>query len=193
MAAGRSSDSTEPKVPNPAAPIVDLLNSRPHATPLLPDTLDTPASAIAILRPFGQSHNRAPDPERLEAVRALRSDLVAIAGDGDDVEKERAWHNVTQCAAPLALRHAFLPPGRVQLEQIHGDPVLGGITLAVAELINAGVWPRIRVCANELCRHAFYDTTRSRTQRWHSYEICGNRTNVAAYRARNKKNKKARP
>jgi predicted RNA-binding Zn ribbon-like protein len=29
-----------------------------------------------------------------------------------------------------------------------------------------------------------YDTTRSRTQRWHSYELCGNRANVAAFRAR---------
>ncbi|MCU1658127.1 MAG: zinc finger protein [Pseudonocardiales bacterium] len=27
-------------------------------------------------------------------------------------------------------------------------------------------------------------STRSRTRRWHSYEMCGNRTNVAAHRAR---------
>lgn len=43
---------------------------------------------------------------------------------------------------------------------------------------------RIRVCANDGCRAVFYDTTRSRTQRWHSYELCGNRANVAAFRAR---------
>ncbi|MEO3773386.1 CGNR zinc finger domain-containing protein [Micromonospora sp. B9E7] len=42
----------------------------------------------------------------------------------------------------------------------------------------------MRICGNEMCSHVFYDTTRSRTQRWHSYERCGNRTNVAAYRAR---------
>src|SRR4051812_5845129 len=132
MAPGGSSGRTEPRVPDPAAAIVDLLNSGPHATPLLPDALDTPTSAIAILRPFGQPQDRAPNAERLEAVRALRSDLVAIAGDGDDAEKERAWRNVTQRAAALALRQTFLPPGHVELEQIDGDPVLGGITLAVA-------------------------------------------------------------
>ncbi|MFD9007044.1 CGNR zinc finger domain-containing protein [Streptomyces sp. NPDC059582] len=54
----------------------------------------------------------------------------------------------------------------------------------MAEMIADGTWQRIRACANEDCAHAFYDTTRSRTQRWHSYEDCGNRTNVAAYRAR---------
>ncbi len=34
------------------------------------------------------------------------------------------------------------------------------------------------------CDEVFYDTTRSRTRRWHSYESCGNRANVSAYRAR---------
>ncbi|WIX80405.1 CGNR zinc finger domain-containing protein [Amycolatopsis carbonis] len=28
------------------------------------------------------------------------------------------------------------------------------------------------------------DTTRSHTRRWHSYELCGNRANVASHRAR---------
>ncbi len=32
--------------------------------------------------------------------------------------------------------------------------------------------------------HAFYNATRSQTQRWHSYAVCGNRSNVATYRRR---------
>ena len=46
-----------------------------------------------------------------------------------------------------------------------------------------GTWSRVRLCALEACHSAFYDATRSRTQRWHSYAMCGNRTNVAAHRA----------
>ncbi|WP_414711145.1 CGNR zinc finger domain-containing protein [Pseudonocardia sp.] len=41
---------------------------------------------------------------------------------------------------------------------------------------------RLRRCANPVCDIAFYDGTRSRTQRWHSYARGGNRCNVAAYR-----------
>ncbi|MEO3748322.1 CGNR zinc finger domain-containing protein [Plantactinospora sp. B5E13] len=77
------------------------------------------------------------------------------------------------------------------LHQVTGDPVIGGITLAVAELVAAGTWSRIRTCANEQCQHVFYDTTRSRTQRWHSYEMGGNRANVAAYRARSSRTRTA--
>ena len=55
---------------------------------------------------------------------------------------------------------------------------------AVADILRDGTWKRMRVCANDGCRAVFYDATRSRTQRWHSYELCGNRANVAAFRAR---------
>jgi predicted RNA-binding Zn ribbon-like protein len=72
----------------------------------------------------------------------------------------------------------------VQLRQVEGDPLVGKIALAVAELVAAGTWSRVRLCANHSCGGAFYDTSRSRTQRWQSYEICGNKSNVAAYRAR---------
>jgi predicted RNA-binding Zn ribbon-like protein len=73
----------------------------------------------------------------------------------------------------------------VGLRQVTGDPVVGRIVQDVATLITTGNWSRLRYCANEVGGAVFYDTTRSRTRRWHSYEYCGNRTNVAAYRARN--------
>jgi predicted RNA-binding Zn ribbon-like protein len=65
-----------------------------------------------------------------------------------------------------------------------GASAVGSVVRAVAELIATDRFSRIRLCANEDCSHALYDGTRSRTQRWHSYEVCGNRANVAAYRAR---------
>ena len=166
------------------AAIVDLLNSRPHATPLLPDTLADPAAAVELLRPFGQPGQR-PSPSRIAAVTALRSALIDIVGDEDNAGPARGWAELTKRAAPIRLRQLF-SESQTELEQVSGDPVVGSITLAVAELVRAGWLSRIRICANGLCRHAFYDTTRSRTQRWHSYEICGNRNNVAAYRARKK-------
>ncbi|MFG1708195.1 CGNR zinc finger domain-containing protein [Nonomuraea sp. M3C6] len=181
MAGSETSGGSAARIPAAAAAIVDLLNSRPHATPLLPDTLDDPETAGAILHPFGQPEGVPPAPRRLDEIRALRSDLMAIIAEPNT---ERGWADLTEHISEVTVRHAFSAPGQVRLRPASGDPVAGGITLAVAELIAAGSWSRIRACANDLCRHVFYDTTRSRTQRWDSYETCGNRSNVAAYRAR---------
>jgi predicted RNA-binding Zn ribbon-like protein len=183
----RESPDADPRVPAAAAAIVELLNSRPHATPTRPDALDDPGQAAGILGPFGQPVGEPPASARLDRIRALRDDLVAVTTAGTPELASRGWRSVTGAAADLTFRHTFTDAGQPELRQASGDPVVGAIVHTVAELVAAGVWPRIRVCANELCSHVFYDTTRSRTQRWHSYEICGNRTNVAAYRARGRK------
>ncbi|MEE6258111.1 CGNR zinc finger domain-containing protein [Plantactinospora sonchi] len=175
-------ERSEARVPATAGAVVDLLNSRPHATPAMADALDDPERAAELLRPFGQPADTPLTPERLDRVRALRADLMAVLDDPDDPEP--GWTKVTGHAAEVSFRQTFAPGPQARLHQVSGDPVIGGITIAVAELVAAGTWSRIRACAYEQCQHVFYDTTRSRTQRWHSYEMCGNRANVAAYRAR---------
>lgn len=176
-----------------AASVVDLLNSRPHGTAAhaFPDALGTPETAAAVLRPFGRPDAEPPSPKRVAEIRALREVLVRLATARDAAEAADGWAELTERAASVALRQHYSSPGTVRLRQVAGDPVVGGITLAVAELVGDGTWARVRVCANERCGHAFYDTTRSRTQRWHSYESCGNRNNVAAYRARKKAGREA--
>ncbi|MEY9861134.1 hypothetical protein ABH935_006774 [Catenulispora sp. GAS73] len=172
------------QVPPAAAALVDLLNSRPHATPLLPDTLQDAASSGDLLRPFGQPEGESPPPERIAQLKVLRSDLMDLVGGPEGQGGEQAWARLTEHASDVDLRQSFTPSGEVRLRQVGGDPVVGAVILAVAQLVADGAWSRIRACANALCSHVFYDTTRSRTQRWDSYETCGNRTNVAAHRAR---------
>lgn len=167
-------------MPASATAIVDLLNSRVYA--IHPDKLDTPELAVEILHPFGQEAEVS--PERLSLVHALRADLMGIVDAQDPAEAAQDWAKFTGRTAEITFSQDFSTPGQVRLRQTTGDAVAGGISLAVAELVEAGTWSRLRVCANDECRRVFYDTTRSRTRRWHSYEICGNRTNVAAYRAR---------
>ncbi|MFJ4466830.1 CGNR zinc finger domain-containing protein [Streptomyces sp. NPDC089424] len=186
MTGTRGSEAAR-EVPATAAAIVDLLNSRPHSTAhLFPEALEDPATASGVLSPFAGPDAGPPSPERLAGIRALREILLRLVTARDAAEAADGWADLSDHAASVALRHEFSAPGRVRTRQVAGDPVLGAITLAVAELVDAGTWSRLRVCANERCGHAFYDTTRSRTQRWHSYEVCGNRKNVAAYRARKK-------
>jgi hypothetical protein len=163
-------------VPAPAQAVVDLLNSRAYA--IHDDKLDSPDLAAEILDPFG-----GPTSGSLELVRALRSDLMAVVSADDPADAARDWAAFSGRASDVRFRQEFSAAG-VSLVQVSGDPLVGRITAGVAALIEAGTWSRIRLCANHECRKVFYDTTRSRTRRWHSYELCGNRANVAAYRAR---------
>jgi predicted RNA-binding Zn ribbon-like protein len=168
------------RVPAEAGAIVALLNSRPHATPELPDRLDDPESVRTILGAFGPCDG---EDVRLDAVRALRSALMAVVEAADEDDAARGWEAVTAAVESATFRHVF-SAGEVALRQLAGPPVIGRIAAAVAGLVRSDAWSRIRVCGNHQCRAVFYDATRSLTQRWHSYEICGNRANVAAYRAR---------
>jgi predicted RNA-binding Zn ribbon-like protein len=167
--------------------IVNLLNSRPHgAGGMFPDQLDNAETAGVILGPFGPPEAAAPASERIDALRGLRTALLGMVWPQSESEADARLAELNEYASSITLRQDFSAPGEVRLRQVGGDPVVGSITRAVAALMAADKWSRIRICDNKSCHHAFYDTTRSRTQRWHSYEMCGNKTNVAAYRARKK-------
>ena len=181
MYAGGMVSTAEPEGPPTARAVVDLINSRAYA--IHQDRLDDPAVAAQVLAPFGQGSD-AVSAERIALVKQLRAALMA-AVDTEEGGSEAAWAAVNDSTTDVTFRMDFAGPAIVRHAQVSGDPVVGGIVLAVSELITDGLWSRLRVCANDACRKVFYDTTRSRTRRWHSYELCGNRANVAAYRARN--------
>lgn len=61
---------------------------------------------------------------------------------------------------------------------------LGRILGAVAAAMADGTWSRLKVCAEDACQWAFYDTSRNRAGKWCSMAICGNRAKVRAYRRR---------
>jgi hypothetical protein len=183
MAKRETSDEAAPR-PSAAvgAAIADFLNSRPHAT--VPDKLDRPADAERLLQPFGGSGALTLSDDDLHLLRELRADLVAVIAPEDTAAEHSAWERVSQHAAAAPFRYAFPGGGEVRVESAAGDTASGGIIRSVAELLTAGDWSRIKICANPMCTGVFYDATRSRTQRWDSYEQCGNRANVAAYRTR---------
>jgi predicted RNA-binding Zn ribbon-like protein len=45
-------------------------------------------------------------------------------------------------------------------------------------------WPRMKVCRDDACRWAFYDTSKNRSGAWCSMAVCGNRAKARAYRRR---------
>lgn len=65
--------------------------------------------------------------------------------------------------------------------------LLAEIAASLAELLAQHNWRRVKVCANDQCRWAFYDETRGNLRRWCSDLTCGNRDKVRRFRARRKK------
>jgi len=66
-----------------------------------------------------------------------------------------------------------------------------GVRGALAQLVVAattaritGTWDRLKICPADDCAWAFYDTSRNRSKRWCSMEVCGNRNKVRAFRDR---------
>lgn len=64
------------------------------------------------------------------------------------------------------------------------DGALGALLALTAEAASEGSWQRLKVCANDGCRWAFYDHSRARTARWCSMQLCGNRAKQHAWRER---------
>jgi CGNR zinc finger/Putative stress-induced transcription regulator len=59
---------------------------------------------------------------------------------------------------------------------------LGTILAGVVVASSKGTWARMKICAAEDCRWAYYDHSKSRTGRWCAMETCGNRHKTRKYR-----------
>jgi predicted RNA-binding Zn ribbon-like protein len=156
--------------------LMDFVNTRPIGA--RPDMFGEAELASGYLRNCGLDVDLG--ERELRRVRKLRDALVeALGTDPDDGD---AWRTINGLAANTPLKVRFEPGPTSTLSS--EDQVVGRIMADMGAAIAADRWTRLHLCANAECRVAFYDASRSRTQRWHSYEICGNRANVAAHRAR---------
>jgi CGNR zinc finger/Glyoxalase-like domain len=68
-----------------------------------------------------------------------------------------------------------------------GGPVAAALERLAADLATAaatGTLQRLKVCGAPDCQFVYYDHSRSRTSRWCSTEVCGNRMKTRRYRDR---------
>ncbi|MDX2815771.1 CGNR zinc finger domain-containing protein [Streptomyces sp. NPDC006207] len=186
MSSPGSRPTTPRQAPGLAEAVVELLNSRPHATPRTPDTLTDAASAAPLLLLFGRTAAAPLSDDDVAQVRSLRQALTEAVHLPGTETGHAAWTEINRLAATTGFHHAFDGDGSVDQHQVSGSPAAGAVIRAIAALVAGGQFSRVRICAHPDCQHAFYDATRSGNQRWHSYEVCGNRANVAAHRTRAK-------
>jgi predicted RNA-binding Zn ribbon-like protein len=122
------------------------------------------------------------DDDRLRLVE-LREALRAVLVDDHDAEAVAALDRLGR-GAPLVV--AWAEDGAARL--VPAADGVGGIVAKLLSIVaNAqadGTWTRLKVCASERCRWAFYDDTRNRSRTWCSMNVCGNRAKARSYRAR---------
>lgn len=152
------------------------------------DTLVTLADFDDLLARYPYSGAIRRIPEELESVRALRPRLRKFwtVADRDEAavlvnqilakadarpylarHDEWDWHlHVTRPDAPLA------------------DRIAAEAAMAFLDLVRADELGRLRICAAADCADVLVDLSKNSSKRYCDTGNCGNRTNVAAYRAR---------
>jgi predicted RNA-binding Zn ribbon-like protein len=84
---------------------------------------------------------------------------------------------------PLRVRIGTRPG--LEPERAKGiDAAIGRFLAIIYESVTQGSWQRLKVCRNDGCRWAFYDSSRNRSGAWCSMAICGNRIKGRTFRRR---------
>ncbi|MQA09768.1 MAG: hypothetical protein GEU98_14695 [Pseudonocardiaceae bacterium] len=177
----------------------DLVNTAPVVRRSTGEALADPAAlgrfvAEHEIRPEALVHGRQPTTDDLDQVHALRQEVRAIleastedgaaegasalvmrAGAGPalyrDADDRWQWYVATRSDASLADELAVL---------------IGTGLLGVLRVLNHD---RFRHCASPVCDGMFVDTSRAGRRRYCEPDLCGNRLNVANYRARQRAEK----
>jgi predicted RNA-binding Zn ribbon-like protein len=124
------------------------------------------------------------DRRRLVEVRhALHALVAANAGAG---VQRRAVTTLNDAARRVRLGVRLHPEDgyRVMAEGVGIDRPIGELLIAVTGSMAAGSFGRLKVCANDACQQAFFDSSKNRSGRWCSMTRCGNRMKGRAYRER---------
>ncbi len=150
------------------------------------DRLESVEQLDAFVREWGWTGSRAGDAGELDAVRLLRprlrglwlmreddavaevNSMLAEAGALPQLVRHDEWDyhlHATPADAPLALRMAV------------------EAAMAFVDVIRAQEMGRLKVCDAEDCDDVVIDLSKNRSKRFCD-NGCGNRMNVAAYRAR---------
>jgi predicted RNA-binding Zn ribbon-like protein len=126
--------------------------------------------------------------EELAEVRELRERLRTLWTAKDRTEAARIVNELLReaKAQPYLTKHDGLdwhlhmtPPDAPLAQRIGADAAMGFL-----DLVRANDLDRLRTCAADDCSDVLVDMSKNRSKRYCDTGNCGNRTNVAAYRAR---------
>jgi predicted RNA-binding Zn ribbon-like protein len=150
----------------------------PHAEPILPNpTLASAQLAEVVDQPVAAAD--LADLRRLQraAVHAAEAILAGEALDGAELN--------AFAAGSTARVELVVTEGGPRRRLIWTDPSLAAaLARRLIQELDALDPDRLRRCARPECDLLFYDTTRSRTRRWHAEDPCGWRERQRLHRLR---------
>jgi predicted RNA-binding Zn ribbon-like protein len=117
----------------------------------------------------------------LELRERLRDALEATT---HGASPRRTHERLDKIAAEVPLRVRFGDGAHLEPAGRRPAPALGPLLATVYDALAEEAVGRLKVCRNEGCRWAFYDTSRNRSGVWCSMAICGNRQKGRVYRRR---------
>ena len=136
---------------------------------------------------------------RIKRVRSALREVVDAVVEARPVEPD-AVHLVNAVLEARRPTRIELDGTALRIGHRHADtPIDDALALiaeAIVEELATGKPERMRVCANDRCRWAFYDSSPTGRRRWCDMRSCGNQAKAARYRQRLKSESKpdsARP
>ncbi|HYI33320.1 MAG TPA: ABATE domain-containing protein [Glaciibacter sp.] len=164
-------------VPGPVRLVRDFVNTFERQTNA--ESLATPADLVRWLDDHGVPlAGLTIGASELESARSIREGLRSVlqAHAGHDVDRDAIETlNRALAAVPLALAFSSsatqsLVPAKSARNRAALAPVIAAVNASQLD----GTWERLKVCARDSCRWAFYDASRNRSGRWCSMAGCGN-------------------
>jgi predicted RNA-binding Zn ribbon-like protein len=148
--------------------------------------LDTVAELDSFVSEWGWTGSRRHNRAELDEVRALRPRLRELWSADQDrvVEIVNALLREFR-ALPYLTRHDQWDYHlhATAADQPLADRMAVEAAMAMADVVRTGELDRLRVCAADDCESVVVDLSKNRSRRFCD-STCGNRMNVAAYRAR---------
>ncbi|MFZ1412548.1 MAG: CGNR zinc finger domain-containing protein [Micropruina sp.] len=151
-----------------------------------PDSLTTMDDLDALYDRWQWTGSRTHDQAELDGVRALRGRLRAIWLAEEEVAVAQLNELLREGRAlPQLVKHDDFD------YHIHATSPQAGLAtrmmveyaMALVDVVRAGAFDRLRSCADPSCDNVIIDLSKNRSRRFCDAG-CGNRANVAAYRAR---------
>lgn len=179
---------TRPPAPEPVRLIQRFLNSADIESG--DETFDGPAGVRRWLASVGLPGSRRPlsdaDVARIVELREAIRDVLEGWTHGAPPAAAMRRFDLAAGGLPLRVRAtadgiSLVPSGAAGVAA-----ALGGIVGVLAEAAADGTLDRLKVCANDVCRWAYWDGSRNRSGRWCTMAVCGNRIKSRAFRRRSR-------
>jgi predicted RNA-binding Zn ribbon-like protein len=150
----------------------------PYAEPILPDATVASAQLAEVVHQHVAAADLA-DLRRLQRASVHAADAI-LAGEALDCAELNAL-----AAGSRARIELIVTDGIPRRHLIWTDTSLpAALTRRLIDELDALEPGRLRPCARPECDLLFYDTTRSRTRRWHAEDPCGWRERQRMHRLR---------